>query len=380
MSVQTELLLTAEKIAVPIKKKSSYKLILPDWLLHKIKLKNDKRRQWQRTRIPELKSEVNLHRVIQSSKAALKDKKSTGLVTLDIEKAFDRIWLNGLIYKLIGLGYPNHILKITHSFLSERTFRVTLNGCLSSERHIVAGVPQGAVLSPTLFNNFNCDIQLIGSHETALFADDTALFKSATVCSNITSSLKSASIRIDGHFKKWKINVNVNNNIYYDRLNVRTPQPEDDVITVNRSLGLLVEKYKSSIDIFSREMTFMSGDEMENYIQTYGEQHFRGQYGCISHLTFFLNVKVPNLIQVASRPTIASDIFDWHEIVIARIGNLGFIYEPNFNKSFPTRINQIKCKTKIKAIFKKLGIHPGKFNFRLSVGGGGNFNEMNAVQ
>ncbi|KAG5681872.1 hypothetical protein PVAND_011279 [Polypedilum vanderplanki] len=163
--------------------------------------------------------------------------------------------------------------------------------------------------------------------------------------------------------------------MYYDGLKIRTPQPEDDVITVNRSLGLLVEKYKSSVNIFSREMTFMSGDEMENYIRTYGEQHFRGHYGCISHLTFFLNVKVPNLIQVASRPTIASDIIDWHVIVIARIGNLGFIYEPNFNKSFPTRINQMKCKTKIKAVFKKLGIQPGKSNFRLSVGGGGNFNE-----
>jgi retron-type reverse transcriptase len=38
------------------------------------------------------------------------------------------------------------------SFLSQRKFRVSVEGEMSTPREMQAGVPQGSVLSPTLFN------------------------------------------------------------------------------------------------------------------------------------------------------------------------------------------------------------------------------------
>jgi hypothetical protein len=81
--------------------------------------------------------------------------KHTGLVLLDIEKAYDTIWVSGLIYKLINLGFPEYITLFLMSYLTQRTFSVTVSGYHSTPKHITAGLPQGAVLSPILFTIYS---------------------------------------------------------------------------------------------------------------------------------------------------------------------------------------------------------------------------------
>lgn len=149
-----------------------------------------------------------LHRVIQSARNGLVNKQSTGMITLDIEKAFDRIWHNGLIYKMIDLKFPSSIIRITNSFLSERTFVVNVNGANSTPRPIPAGVPQGAVLSPTLYNIYTHDIPQGSTYSTALFADDTAFYKSSHELRPIICHLQKAAGKIEEYFDKWKININ----------------------------------------------------------------------------------------------------------------------------------------------------------------------------
>ena len=78
-------------------------------------------------------------------------RKRTGLVLLDVEKAFDSIWHNGLIFKLNKFGYPIYLQKMVQSFLSERSFVVNIGTEYSSPHNIPAGVPQGSVLSQ-IFN------------------------------------------------------------------------------------------------------------------------------------------------------------------------------------------------------------------------------------
>ncbi|KAG5675620.1 hypothetical protein PVAND_005509 [Polypedilum vanderplanki] len=156
--------------------------------------------------------------------------------------------------------------------------------------------------------------------------------------------------------------------------NIRTPLPEDDIVLVNRSLFQLSEISQSFINIFNMELTFKNQSEMEYYLQRNEEQKFRGHYACLSHLTFFPKVSIPNIVQVACQPTKASRVLDWHVVVVSRIGNMGLIFEPNFVESFPHRINQMSYKTKIRAVLEKLGLKPGmRINTRLFVGGGGNY-------
>ena len=54
-------------------------------------------------------------------------KKSTGLVTLDLEKAFDTVWHDGLIFKLISNNFPPKLIILIKSFLSNRSGSVHLH-------------------------------------------------------------------------------------------------------------------------------------------------------------------------------------------------------------------------------------------------------------
>ncbi|KAI3387522.1 hypothetical protein SNEBB_008580, partial [Seison nebaliae] len=70
----------------------------------------------------------------------------------DVSKAFDRLWHEGLMYKLFNTGiFKNRSLRLLNSFLSNRTIQVNVKGELSQTKHITAGSPQGSVLSATLY-------------------------------------------------------------------------------------------------------------------------------------------------------------------------------------------------------------------------------------
>ena len=97
-------------------------------------------------------------------------------VYLDISKAFDRVWHDGLIHKLKRCGVSGKLHSLLQSFLMDRKQRTILNGQCSSWGDISAGVPQGSILGPLFFlvhindltENLKCNIKL--------FADDTLLF------------------------------------------------------------------------------------------------------------------------------------------------------------------------------------------------------------
>jgi hypothetical protein len=105
----------------------------------------------------------------------LDQKKDLLLVFLDISKAFDRVWHEGLIHKLIEIGVCGNLLNWFSSYLSNRSQRVVIGGQSSETKTIQAGVPQGSILGPLLFLIYINDIG--DNLETPIhqFADDTTL-------------------------------------------------------------------------------------------------------------------------------------------------------------------------------------------------------------
>jgi hypothetical protein len=136
--------------------------------------------------------------------------KSTGMVLLDIEKAFDSVWHDGLIHKLKKLGFPPYLNKLIQSFLKNRKAFVEIDNCPSHEYTIPAGVPQGSLLSPFLFNAFVNDIPKIKNCHLAMYADDTALYCDAPWkdIDNIIRTLGSGVTKLSNFFKSWKIKIN----------------------------------------------------------------------------------------------------------------------------------------------------------------------------
>jgi hypothetical protein len=149
-----------------------------------------------------------LKRVIGHARANLAQRCSTGIVTLDCEKAFDRIWHDGLLFKLIKNKYPKYLITLIRSFLTNRSFRVVINGQPSGSHPIPFGLPQGAVMSPDLTNVYTHDLPTSRDHQTAMFADDVAKFSSSKSFKTIHNKLSKAAKSTHRYMNKWKIQVN----------------------------------------------------------------------------------------------------------------------------------------------------------------------------
>ena len=97
-------------------------------------------------------------------------------VFLDILKAFDKVWHNGIIFKLKQNGISGKLLSVSSDFLKDKKQRVTLNGKVSSSTGVNTGVPQGSILGPLLSLVDIDDLADGLSWNAKLFIDDKSLF------------------------------------------------------------------------------------------------------------------------------------------------------------------------------------------------------------
>lgn len=100
----------------------------------------------------------------------------THALFLDISKAFDKVWHDGLIFKLECNGVKGNLLNFLKDYLQNRKQRVILNGTTLEWRSVSDGVPQGSVLGPLLFLVYINDLTDNISCNMRLFADDSSLF------------------------------------------------------------------------------------------------------------------------------------------------------------------------------------------------------------
>lgn len=103
-------------------------------------------------------TELQITRLTEYITEGYTRRQSTGAVFLDISKAFDKVWHSGLIYKMTEAGISTKLTQLIQSFLSQRKCKVKIGDAISAEVSLEAGVPQGAVLSPTLYSIYTNDI------------------------------------------------------------------------------------------------------------------------------------------------------------------------------------------------------------------------------
>ena len=99
----------------------------------------------------------------------------TGMILIDLQKAFDTINHEILINKLEFLGFSKNAVMWFKSYLSKRKFKVNLNKTFSEPGELLCGVPQGSILGPLLFLLYINDMPQAVKCELLLYADDTCL-------------------------------------------------------------------------------------------------------------------------------------------------------------------------------------------------------------
>ncbi|CAH0057570.1 unnamed protein product [Clonostachys solani] len=82
----------------------------------------------------------------------------TSLLSLDISGAYDNVRREELLQRLVDKGFPDWIVRIVWSFLSERSTELLMPGHRSQKFWVNIGIPQGSPLSPILFILFAAPI------------------------------------------------------------------------------------------------------------------------------------------------------------------------------------------------------------------------------
>ena len=194
---------------------------------------------------------------------AFAQKKHVVAIFFDLEKAYDTTWKRGILNKLHELGVKGRLAHFLEGFLESRVFKVRAGATYSDTFEQEMGVPQGSILSPTLFNVQINDIAKVAKEALrgvdsgcSLFVDDFAICVSAgnprtadrmlQLCVNkvqkwvTDNGFKFSETKtVVMHFCKG--NAKYTPNICIGRTNV-------NVVTETRFLGL----------IFDRRLTFRS--------------------------------------------------------------------------------------------------------------------------
>ena len=148
--------------------------------------------------------------IAQATEDAFQDKKHTLAVWIDLEKAFDKVWKEGLKLKLHQCCVAGRMYKWIGQYMHNRKAKVQIKQHLSKKRTLRQGVPQGGVLSPTLFLIFIRDIlhRMPKNIQGAIYADDLALWCSEEYIITANYRLQQALQVIESWARPWLVKVN----------------------------------------------------------------------------------------------------------------------------------------------------------------------------
>ena len=220
-------------------------------------------------------------------------------VFLDMSKAFDKVWHQGLIFKLKQNGVCGQLLKLLSDYLSNRFQRVVINGQSSSWAPILSGVPQGSVLGPLLFLIFVNDLETGITSNVKFFADDVSLFSIVRDPQTSANILNRDLSVISSWANQWKMSFNPDptkpaEEIIFSSKLVETAHPPlffndiqvknvshhkhlglilDRKLSFNRHINEKVNKAKKWIGIIRHLRSYLPTKTLEQIYKMYARPH-----------------------------------------------------------------------------------------------------------
>ena len=152
-------------------------------------------------------TQENILKLVEDVVGSFNNKGCVISVYLDVAGAFDRVWQRGLLFKILSWGIGVKLARLVFSFLKNRSLVVNVGQEMSRKIYMEAGTPQGAVLSPILFNCYVDDLAKLMPKGICIsqYADDVCLWlKSKDVKKG--EKLMQEALDITGKWaSKWRI-------------------------------------------------------------------------------------------------------------------------------------------------------------------------------
>ena len=178
-------------------------------------------------------------------------------IFFDLEKAYDTTWKYGIMKDLHTAGLVGRLPSFISNFLQDRTFRVRLGTTTSDRYEQEMGVPQGAILSVTLFIlKINSIVEsLVPGVEGSIFVDDFTIYCRSTHMRSIERRLQLCLNKLHtwSNTNGFKFSPSKTEMVHFSNLRGLHPDPE---VTLGGKPIPVVKQHKFLGLIFDDKLNF----------------------------------------------------------------------------------------------------------------------------
>ena len=191
--------------------------------------------------------------------------KRTGVVYVDLSKAFDTIGHSVLMQKLPNYGVKDKELELFNGYLFNRKNYVCVDRNISSPEPVYCAVPQGSILGSLLFIIFINDLSdNIEYASVIMYADDTLLYVSHESKEKIENDLNQDMQNLLSYFYKNELVINLKKGktetVLFGTTKRLKTEDEIDVLYNNQRINF-TEAYKYLGNIVDHNLSFSENFE-----------------------------------------------------------------------------------------------------------------------
>lgn len=149
-----------------------------------------------------------LYRLTSKINTSRNNKKVGLLLLIDFEKAYDSVWVEGLLKKMFAAGLTGKMWVLTADYLLTRRLNIQLGEISIRDLESLLGLPQGSILAPLLFIFYIAEMLDETCSEKYKFADDATLYSEQSTKEAAILAMQNDMNKLYDWVSKWRFKVN----------------------------------------------------------------------------------------------------------------------------------------------------------------------------